>query len=69
MTINRFEKRKQAKAQVLPRYASIRTEALAPALFAAVLGSFILFGVGFVDAAAVHNVAHDTRHSVSFPCH
>jgi cobalt transporter subunit CbtB len=33
------------------------------------LGSIILFGAGFVNAAAVHNAAHDTRHSQGFPCH
>ncbi|MDQ7016888.1 MAG: CbtB-domain containing protein [Gammaproteobacteria bacterium] len=40
----------------------------------ALLGSF-LFGavmmllVGFLPTEAVHNAAHDTRHSVTFPCH
>jgi cobalt transporter subunit CbtB len=39
------------------------------ALVAALLGSFILFGVGFTTIAAAHNAAHDTRHSFAFPCH
>ena len=33
------------------------------------LGGIILFGAGFVNTAAVHNAAHDTRHSQGFPCH
>jgi cobalt transporter subunit CbtB len=39
------------------------------ALVAALLGSFILFGVGFTTIAVAHNAAHDTRHSFAFPCH
>ena len=33
------------------------------------LGGIILYGAGFVNTAAVHNAAHDTRHSQGFPCH
>lgn len=33
------------------------------------LGGAIVFGAGFVNTAAVHNAAHDTRHSQGFPCH
>lgn len=32
-------------------------------------GVVILFGVGFLPMEAVHNAAHDTRHSFVFPCH
>lgn len=39
------------------------------ALVSGLLGLFILFGVGFAHADAVHNAAHDSRHSVAFPCH
>ena len=35
----------------------------------ALLGVIILYGAGFVNTAAVHNAAHDTRHSQGFPCH
>ena len=38
-------------------------------LAAAVLGMVILFGVGFAPMDMAHNAAHDTRHSVAFPCH
>jgi cobalt transporter subunit CbtB len=33
------------------------------------LGMAILYAVGFVNTSAVHNVAHDMRHSQGFPCH
>ena len=34
-----------------------------------VLGGAIVYGAGFYNTAAVHNAAHDTRHSQGFPCH
>lgn len=33
------------------------------------LGAVIVYGAGFVQTSAVHNAAHDTRHSQGFPCH
>ncbi len=36
---------------------------------AALLGLFIVGGVGFSHIEAVHNAAHDYRHSTGFPCH
>jgi cobalt transporter subunit CbtB len=38
-------------------------------LMAAALGVVLLAGVGFWQVEAVHNAAHDTRHSAGFPCH
>jgi cobalt transporter subunit CbtB len=35
----------------------------------ALLGLFIVGGVGFSHIMAVHNAAHDYRHSMGFPCH
>lgn len=32
-------------------------------------GALILFAVGFSPIPEVHNAAHDTRHSLAFPCH
>ena len=40
-----------------------------PALFAIVLGAFVIYGVGFAPIAALHNAAHDVRHAFAFPCH
>jgi len=45
------------------------TDRAVAALVAALLGGFVLFGVGFTTISAVHNAAHDTRHSFAFPCH
>lgn len=33
------------------------------------LGAVIVYGAGFVQTSAVHNAAHDMRHSQGFPCH
>lgn len=39
-------------------------------LFSAfLLGMVFLYGAGFVQTSAVHNAAHDVRHSLAFPCH
>ena len=46
---------------------SVAMERAAAGLVAALLGLFILFGVGF--AQVTHETAHDTRHSTGFPCH
>ncbi len=35
----------------------------------AFLGIFVIGVVGFLDIDAVHNAAHDYRHSMAFPCH
>jgi cobalt transporter subunit CbtB len=49
--------------------AATRSSALLQALLAAALGMVLLFGVGFSHVEALHNAAHDTRHSAAFPCH
>ena len=36
---------------------------------ALLLGTIIIYGAGFLNMAAAHNAAHDTRHSQGFPCH
>jgi cobalt transporter subunit CbtB len=35
----------------------------------AALGLFLIWGVGFAAPQSIHEAAHDTRHSISFPCH
>ena len=55
------------------RYASQVTARSArrlwPVFFAALLGMSIIYGVGLADSSTLHNVAHDSRHSLAFPCH
>ena len=48
--------------------ASVASRAL-PVAFAAFLGAFLIFGVGFSHVSAFHNAAHDVRHSNACPCH
>ena len=49
--------------------ADARSNVLAPALFAILLGAFLVLGTGFAQPGAIHNAAHDGRHSLAFPCH
>ncbi|MEQ8332990.1 CbtB domain-containing protein [Nisaea sp.] len=39
------------------------------AVFALLAGLGIVYLTGFANATALHNAAHDTRHSMAFPCH
>jgi cobalt transporter subunit CbtB len=48
----------------------IRSRArLWPAASAIALGFAILYLVGFADSATIDDAAHDSRHSLNFPCH
>ncbi len=49
--------------------AQIATSRFTAIFAAALLGAFLIGGVGFSHIAAVHNAAHDYRHSMGFPCH
>ena len=33
------------------------------------IGASLVFLVGMSHISAAHNAAHDTRHSIGFPCH
>jgi cobalt transporter subunit CbtB len=50
-------------------HLSARLQTVAGAVVAALLGAILIWGVGFSQIAAVHNGAHDVRHSAAFPCH
>lgn len=39
------------------------------AIGASLLGLCLVYFAGFSHIEAVHNAAHDTRHSAAFPCH
>ena len=49
--------------------AALTTSRAVPIFMAGLLGIFIVGGVGFSHIEAVHNAAHDYRHSMAFPCH
>jgi cobalt transporter subunit CbtB len=53
-------------AAAAPRAGTARRTA---GLVALLLGVFLIYGVGFAQPAALHNAAHDGRHSFAFPCH
>jgi cobalt transporter subunit CbtB len=40
-----------------------------PAVVVMALGFAVLYVVGFAGSAAIHDAAHDARHSLNFPCH
>ena len=42
---------------------------LFPVAVAAGLGLVLLYGAAFAATPALHNAAHDGRHSAGFPCH
>ena len=45
------------------------SQRLTAAIFASLLGASLVYFAGFSHIEAVHNAAHDTRHSAAFPCH
>jgi cobalt transporter subunit CbtB len=45
------------------------SQRVAAGLSAMAFGVFLVFGVGLSHADKLHNAAHDTRHSIGFPCH
>lgn len=55
-------------AAAQPRSALWKDKIL-PALLAIGLGLVLLYASGFAETAALHNAAHDGRHSAGFPCH
>ncbi|GAB4286596.1 MAG: CbtB domain-containing protein [Roseovarius sp.] len=48
---------------------TVSRTAILPALTALVLGLGIVTLAGHVQAAALHDAAHDVRHATGFPCH
>ena len=58
----------QALSVSRPRSTGFATT-LIQSLLAAAFGGVLLAGVGFSHIEALHNAAHDTRHSAGFPCH
>jgi cobalt transporter subunit CbtB len=61
----------ESRATTLPKdrtLVSPRDRTLVGAL-ALLFGLGFIFLVGFAPVSAVHNAAHDTRHSAAFPCH
>jgi len=49
--------------------APTRADALKAAFVAFGLGVMLVYFTGFSYSDVAHNAAHDTRHTLSFPCH
>ncbi len=49
--------------------SAARAEVLKAAFVALFLGLGLVYLVGFSHSDTAHDAAHDTRHSLSFPCH
>lgn len=45
------------------------SQRLIAGVLALMLGLTLLVGTGFAGDYRLHNGAHDTRHSMGFPCH
>lgn len=45
------------------------SQRLIAGVLALCIGLVLIGGVGFASDMAIHNGAHDTRHSLGFPCH
>ncbi|BFM15803.1 CbtB domain-containing protein [Maricurvus nonylphenolicus] len=46
-----------------------QSSTLLQTMSAMAFGVVVLLAVGFAPMDAAHNAAHDTRHSLAFPCH
>ena len=53
----------------VPARVEAQASTTVKALVAMMLGIFLVGTAGFSSIQAVHNAAHDTRHSSAFPCH
>jgi cobalt transporter subunit CbtB len=54
---------------IRPAASALSASAVLSAAFAILLGSVLVYGVGFASPTTLHNAAHDSRHSFAFPCH
>ena len=60
----------QIVQNTLPITSGVRsTSTVMQSLMAIAFGLFMVGMVGFSHIDAVHNAAHDVRHSNAFPCH
>ncbi len=54
-----------AASRAAPRIDAGLTAILA----AAFVGAILVFTAGFANSGTMHDAAHDSRHSIAFPCH
>jgi cobalt transporter subunit CbtB len=49
--------------------SSTSLSSISAAFFVAVMGIALIVVTGHVQAATLHDAAHDVRHATGFPCH
>ncbi|WP_163847326.1 CbtB domain-containing protein [Pseudooceanicola aestuarii] len=59
----------QVQAQGAQRTNATSTSTLVGAITAMLIGAAIIVLAGHVQAATLHDAAHDVRHATGFPCH
>ena len=59
----------QSRVAVQNIITQIRTTQALQASLAALLGLALFIGVALSHPTAIHNAAHDSRHSIAVPCH
>jgi cobalt transporter subunit CbtB len=63
MTVRRDKMNTQVKTQTRVNTST------ASIVFAAMLGLTVMIVAGHLQAATLHDAAHDVRHATGFPCH
>jgi cobalt transporter subunit CbtB len=63
-----ISRRVKMKSLVQVQSISI-SQRLAIGLVSLFFGMTLIYGVGLAQDERLHNAAHDTRHSIGFPCH
>lgn len=60
----------QVISQAVPQVRTTqRASTIAAAVLLAFFGLSLVWASGFANADVLHNGAHDSRHSLVFPCH
>jgi len=59
----------ESRSTSLPKDRTLVKDRTAAGALALILGLGFVYLVGFAPVSAVHNAAHDTRHTAAFPCH
>lgn len=50
-------------------HSNVGRDGILPAVFAAAFGLMLLYAAGFAETRALHDAAHDVRHTAAIPCH
>ena len=59
----------QSRVAVQNVITQVQTTQALQASLAALLGMALFIGVALSHPTAIHNAAHDSRHSLAVPCH